>query len=165
MRKIKWKLNFFDVVIIAAALVAAYIGYRALNSDRGGSPIIGGGRQATVRYTLELANLYRDQAEAIKKGDTVIEIVEKRVVGVIASEPLIEQYVSTSENEETGNTVMSPVPDRWRVTLVIDMDAVETSSEYTSNGFVLRAGANLAASGPGWAGTGVILDIEREAAK
>ena len=159
-QKIKWKLNIFDVIIILLALAALLVGYNLLNADRGGGALLTSGREITVRYTIELANMPIGASELITPGDSVIEVVEKRAVGSVVS---CESYPyrMTSPDRITGNTILAEVPGRESAAVTIELRATETEHEINANGFVLCAGTALSVTGPGWAGSGLILSIER----
>ena len=159
-RKIKWKFNLLDAVIIILALAAGFAGYHLINADRGGGGLLVSGSSVTVRYTLELYDLPTGTAALILPGHGVMEVVEKRNIGTVVSVS-VEPYRMTSTDRYTGETRLQNVPDRERAHVVMEISVTETERELSASGFIVRGGEGLSVTGPGWAGQGFILDIER----
>ncbi|MDR2615968.1 MAG: DUF4330 domain-containing protein [Oscillospiraceae bacterium] len=159
-QKRKWKLrfNFFDAVIIIAALGVGFLLMRLTNAD--GGTAWNPGRAVTVRYTLELSNLPVGTAELIRPGDALTEVVEKRYIGSVVS---VESapYRPTSKDSFTGDYILTDMPEREVAIITVSLDATDTGSELNASGFAPRGGLNLSVTGRGYAGAGVILDIER----
>ena len=108
--KMKFKLNFFDAVIIliilAAGAVALWLLYKP--GDASSASVSSDG---TVTYTVELTNMLPDAAEKIKEGDIVSDNVQKYTMGTVQSVE-IQPYTVSVKDYNTGNYVISQVPDR-----------------------------------------------------
>ncbi|MDR0838341.1 MAG: DUF4330 domain-containing protein [Oscillospiraceae bacterium] len=158
--KFKLRLNLFDIVIIILALAAGFLLLRLSNADGGGGTVLNPGKQLTARYTLELSNLPLGTAELIKPGDRLTEVVEKRFVGSVVSVE-ITPYLTTSKDTYTGDFILTEVPERRSAVITLDLPASDTGSEINASGFVLRGGINLSVTGPGYAGVGLVINVER----
>ncbi|MDR1299978.1 MAG: DUF4330 domain-containing protein [Oscillospiraceae bacterium] len=158
-RKIKWQLNIFDVAIIVGAAVAAYLFLQLGRSA--GVEILSAGTPTTVRYTVEILGLPEGFTEQIKPGDAIMEIVEKRSVGTVVSVET-EPFVMSSKNYITGEYIDAVVPERYTGNLLIESPAMETDETIVvGGGFAVRNGARMSIMGPGYAGAGYIINVER----
>lgn len=156
--KFKLRFNFFDIIIILAALGAGFLLLRLTDAD--GGTALNPGKPVTVNYTLELHNLPAGTPELIKPGDRLTEVVEKRYIGTVVS---VEYgpYRPTSKDSLTGDYILTEVPGREMAVIKVSLDAVDTGSELSASGFVPRGGLGLSVTGRGYAGSGIILDMER----
>jgi hypothetical protein len=156
--KLRLRFNFFDAVIILAAIGAGFLLLRLTDAD--GGTALNPGKSVTVNYTLELSNLSEGTAVLIKPGDRLIDVVEKRYVGTVAS---VEYgpYSMTSKNSLTGDYILTEVPQRESASVSVTLDAVDNGSEFNASGFIPRGGMGMSVTGPGYAGAGLIIDIAR----
>jgi hypothetical protein len=158
-RKIKWRLNVFDIAIIIAAVAAVYLFLRLGQSA--GVEILSSGTPTTVRYTVEILGLPEGFTDQIKPGDAIMEIVEKRSVGTVVSVDT-QPFVMSSKNIITGEYIDAVVPERYTGNLLIESAAMETDeSIVVGGGFAVRNGARMSIMGPGYAGAGYIINVER----
>jgi hypothetical protein len=91
----------------------------------------------------------------------VIEVVEKRVVGTVVSVafgPALKGGIDTV----TGDVHQVPYPGRETVVITLTLDVTDNGRELGANGFVIRAGEHLSVTGPGWAGQGYIVGVDRD---
>jgi hypothetical protein len=155
----KWRLNFFDAAIIAAVLAAAFI---LVKMRGGGTPLIDSGSAAKVRYVIELTNLTREATVRIKKGDSVTDKIEKHAMGTV-SDFAIEPYIYSSKDWTTGDYKPREIPGRYIAKLTLEAPATVTASSITVGGaFLVRCGAEVNALGPGYGGSGYIIDVLRD---
>ena len=159
-RKIKWRLNLFDIIIIACALVAAVLIINYASRSGGGASIIPAGTQETLTYVLELQGMRFDSAELIKVGDSLIDKVEKRALGTVASFEL-KPAMQLSNDSTTGDRVVSEVPDRVDAIITVRAQATATDSQVSVDGFAVRVGARVSVNGPLYNGAGFIAFVER----
>jgi hypothetical protein len=155
----RWKLNVFDIVIIAAVIIAAgVLIFIWRNSGKSRSAAA----TKTVRYTIELCNLLEGTSEKIKKGDTIMDSTKKYIMGTV-TKIMTEPATRPEPNYETGDTVQSVIPGRETVFIEIVCNCSDTASEITTeSGYLIRIGSEVTAAGPGYAGKGYIVAIERE---
>ena len=157
-RRIKIKLNLFDIVIICLALAAAAVFY-FVTSGSGVSDIASA--ESVVRYTITLDDAVEGTGAMVETGDELVDNIKNYNIGTVIS---VEYSQSTAlvENYTTGGLVDSPVPGRERIVINVEASAVETARNITiGGGFVVRAGNSVSIVGPGYAGAGYITHVER----
>jgi hypothetical protein len=159
-RKMKLRLNLFDIIFIACALaVAALILLYSSRSD-GGTSIIMSGSSETVVYTIEFQGMFPGTAELIAPGDALVDRVERRAVGTVVS---VELMPSTTSQKSfiTGNRYIVDVPGMTDAILVVSANAHVTEALINVNGFAVRVGTRVSINGPLYSGIGFIIGIER----
>lgn len=159
-KKIKWRLNLFDIIIIACALVAAVLIINYASRSGGGASIIPAGTQETLQYTLELQGMRYGSADLIQIGDTLIDKVEKRSIGTIVSVELRPAMMQTN-NSMTGDRVIVEVPERIDAIITVSAQVTVTDSQVSVDGFALRVGTKVSVNGPAYNGNGFITYVER----
>lgn len=158
--KPRWKINVFDIVIIAAVVIAAcaliYF-WRASGNSSGPSLTT-----KPVHYSIELEGMLDGSAEKIKPGDTIIDGKKKMIMGTVVS-VTVAPATTAVKDLETGDTLSSEVPDMETATveLVCDCSSNDTMI-MAKSGYVVKVGAEVQATGPGYAGLGYIIAIDRE---
>jgi len=157
-KKIKWRLNLFDIIFIVCLLAAAgfIIGYFGLS----GGVLSAAGSRETITYTIELQEMAGDTARLPKPGDEIVDRIEKRPLGTVVSAEVRPSH-SMQINFETGEMVMSVIPDSLNAVLVIEADVTVTESQIRIGRFILRIGTQVSIGGPLYSGTGFVTDIER----
>ena len=157
-RKIKWRLNLFDVIFIICVLIAAVL---IINyAGRSDGSIVSSGSSETVVYTIELQGMSGDAAFMIKPGDSLIDKIEKRPVGTIVSVEIMPSTIA-QKNLLTGERIITPQPNKMDAVIVVTTDASVTESQISIGGFVVRVGLWVAINGPLYTGNGYVIDIER----
>ena len=157
-KTVKWRLNLFDIIFIAAVLVIAFIIIAYLGISGG---LFSRGTQETVIYTLELTELLGDSASRIRPGDELVDTIERRVMGTILSVE-VKPTTRLQADLSTGNRVFREVPEGYYdATLIMSAEATVDEIEISLEGYVIRIGTWLPVSGPLYQGTGYITYIER----
>jgi hypothetical protein len=156
--KPRWKLNIFDIIIIAVVIIAAgvllYLWRFSGNSSNGAATI-------PVHYTIELNGMLGGTSEKINEGDTVMDSTKKFIMGTVVS-VTSGPATTPQKNLETGDTVVSEVPDKEAVLIELMCNCASTDSQITAeSGYVIRIGGEVTAAGPGYAGKGYVVAIER----
>ena len=95
-QKSKYRFNIIDVLLIVVALAVAAVAYYFI-SDKAS----GGGKDNTIRYTVELKDVDKNYIDSILEGDTVIETVRNRTVGKIVDVEVTPAWIITT-NIQTG---------------------------------------------------------------
>jgi hypothetical protein len=153
----KWKINLFDVVIIVLVLIAAIL-FLYFTTFRGQSV---SNTESTVTYTMELRDISKPVADAIQIGDTLTDSVKNNDLGTIQSVEIVP-YTTLGQITDTGEYVLSVVPDRYTAILEMEAAAVESDTSIAVGaGYIIRCGTSVSVIGPGYIGTGTILTIER----
>ena len=159
-KKIRWRLNLFDIIIIACALIAAVLIINYASRSGGGASIISAGTQKTIQYTLELQGMRFGAAALIKPGDTLIDKVERRALGTVVSVELKPAKTQMSDST-TGNRVIVEIPGRIDAVITVSAQATVTDSQIGVDGFAIRVGAKASVNGPIYNGSGYISFVER----
>ncbi len=158
--KPRWKLNGFDIILIAVVLVAAAAVLFIWRSS--GQSSAASVSTRTVSYTIELQKMVGETAYEIKTGDTIVDSAKKYVMGTVES-VTVAPATDPKIDLTTGDTVNSEIPGVLTALIELSCDCSETDSAITAaSGYVVRIGSEVQAAGPGYAGTGYIVAIERE---
>ena len=160
-KKRKWRLNLFDIIFIACAVVAAAVIVIYSSRSDNSAGIVSSGTQQTVIYTVEFSGMIADTAELIKPGDSLVDKIEKRAIGTVVSVDL-KPATRSQKNYITGERIISEVPGETDAVLVISALATTTDSQISVNGFSVRVGTRVSINGPLYNGAGYIIDIERD---
>ena len=166
-KRIKWKLNLFDVVLLAVVIVAAagllawkFVGSNQTEVDPNSGVTIPKGTH-TVRYVVELEQLHEQTANMIAEGDEVYERTKKERMGIVQSVEVAPARTLT-KNELEGTFQFAEVPERYNVVMEITAQAVENDDGIVlESGLEVRAGTAVRVLGPGYYGAGYILSVER----
>ena len=153
----KLPLNLFDIIIIVLviAIAAGLIYVKTRSVEKGGDA------DSTVEYSIELSSMSDRTEGMIKPGDKIEDKIKKLYMGEVKS---VEFYPSTKEatDYETGDTVYTELPGLISARVVLTADCRQTESTITVNGgYVVRIGTEVSVLGPGYAGAGYVVGIER----
>lgn len=159
-KRMKLRLNIFDVIIIACAIIAAALIINYSSRSDSGASIIPAGSQETVIYTVELQGMRYGSADLIHVGDALSDNVERRALGTVVSVEL-EPAKMLQSSTATGDRVISEVPERIDAIITVRAQALVTESQISVDGFALRVGARASVNGPSYNGSGYISYIER----
>ena len=166
-KTIKWKLNLFDLILLAVVLAAAaglvawkFVGSNQTAVDPDTGVVVPKGTH-TVRYVVELEQLHQQTADMIAEGDVVYERTKKELMGTVQSVKVSSARTLT-KNELEGTFQFVDVPERYNVVLEVTAQAVENDDGIVlESGLEVRAGTAVRVLGPGYYGAGYILSVER----
>lgn len=166
-KRIKWKLNLFDIGLMAVVLVAAvgllawkFIGNSPSAVDPNSGETGSKGTQ-TVRYVVELEQLHQQTAQRIAQGDEIYERTKKELMGTVETVEVVPARI-LSKNQLDGTFVYAEVPERYNVTMEITAQGMEQEKGIVlGSGLEIRAGTSVRVLGPGYYGTGYVLSVER----
>ena len=103
--------------------------------------------EVTLKYTVEIRGVDKAYGELIKKGDQVINSVNKNSLGKVSGmEPLEVSQVLSYETDENGDAhgVLLDQPDKYDLTVHITATAeYEKGVGYTVNGCRIAVGEEL----------------------
>lgn len=164
-KKIAWKLNLFDIILIAVVLVAVgvFAAVKLGNSPTTADPVEGTPVQApqSVRYVVQLEQALPQTAEMVEVGQRLYERTKKVDMGVIETVEITPAQTLT-KNELTGTFHFVEVPARVDVTMTLSSPATFSDTAIVlSGGLEVRAGSSVRVLGPGYYGSGYVLEIER----
>ncbi|MBE6956168.1 MAG: DUF4330 domain-containing protein [Ruminococcaceae bacterium] len=164
-KKIKWKLNLFDIILIAVVLVAAgaFAAIKLGSSPSPVDPVEGTPVQTpqSVRYVVQLEQVLPQTAELVEEGQHLYERTKKEDMGVIETVEVTAARTLT-KNELDGTFHFVEVPDRMDVTMTLSSPATFSDSAIVlASGLEVRAGSSVRVLGPGYYGSGYVLQVER----
>ncbi|UOO38589.1 DUF4330 family protein [Oscillospiraceae bacterium CM] len=158
-KKTRWRLNVFDIVIIAVVLIAAAALLYFWRASGKSTTATTGTRQ--IHYTIELSDMLDTATAKIQPGDTMLDSTKKFIMGTVVSVTM-GPTVTPEKNLNTGDTVLSEVPGKVTATITLVTDCSVSESEIkAASGYLIRVGEEVAAAGPGYAGKGYIVAFER----
>ena len=151
MTKKKFKINLFDIVLIIIVLAAILVGYKFTHKEVAVET-------KTIRYTFELT----DNDEGFTDlTDNIKNYYMGRVVDVKKV-----PYTELVDSQELGKVVETEIPGRETAIVTVEANVTENGPDLKVNGyFTVKGGLEIAVKGPGYAGRGYILTVEREAAE
>lgn len=162
-KKIKFRLNLFDIIIIvlviavAAAVVITKTGI--FKKDVSTSPSSSSSNELV--YSAEIYDLPESTASQIKVGDKMTDKIKKVEMGEII-DVQFEPYRKLTNDFVNGNVLQTEVPNRKKAIIKIKATATETDTEIlVGNSYEVKVGKQVSVIGPGYAGTGYITEIER----
>lgn len=166
-KRIKWKLNLFDIVLLVVVLAVAggllawkFVGSNQTVVDPDSGVTVPKGTH-TVRYVVELEQLHRQTADMIAQGDEVYERTKKELMGTVEDVEVIPSRI-LSKNQLNGTFLYAEVPERYNVTMEITAQGTQQEKGIIlSSGLEIRAGGSVRVLGPGYYGTGYVLSVER----
>ena len=163
-KRIKWKLNLFDVSLIAVVLAAGLlvVGIKFLGADKPADPNTGvPAGKITVNYVVELEQLHRQTAEMVAVGDELYERTKKEGMGTVQSVQVSPTRTLT-KNELEGTFQFAEVPERYNVLMDVTAQGTQSDGAITlDSGLEVRAGTSVRVFGPGYYGAGYIISVER----
>lgn len=163
-KRIKWKLNLFDIgLIVVVVLAAAAVLVLKMNANTAAADPVTGtpAGKITVNYVVELEQLHRQTAEMIKVGDQLHERTRKEAMGTVTS-VTVEPARTLTKNELEGTFQFAEVPERYNVILEVTALATESDSNIVlESGLEIRAGTSVRVFGPDYYGAGYVLSLEK----
>lgn len=158
-KKFKWKISIFDIIIIAVVIVAAFLFLKLTN--RGNTTVITNTTSTTIKYKVELDYMIPGAAEMIQVGDELNDGTTNVYIGKVLSVDVAPTTASV-KNNNTGEFFIQEVPEKYTATIMIEAPAEITDQTITVNSsYLIRVGKSARVRGPGYAGTGSIIGIDR----
>lgn len=154
------KISIFDVVIIAVVIIAAgaLIFVWRLSGKSSGAAII----TKPIHYAIELNGMAAGTADKIKEGDIIMDSKKKFIMGTVESVSVLPA-TTPEKNLETGDTIQSQVPDKETALIELITEVSSSDSEIkAASGYIIRVGEEVQATGPGYAGLGYVVTVDRE---
>lgn len=152
--KKKFKINFFDIVIVIVVIAIGAVVYAMTNKE-----VVQ--ETKTIRYTIELVNQNEGFTENINVGDDIYDNIKNYYMGKVVSVEAVpyKKLISDSEN---GRVLESTIDGRETAILVLEANVTENGPDFKVGGsYVVKAGKEVAVKGKGYAGEGYILTVER----
>ncbi len=152
--KKKFKINFFDVVII---LIVACVGlgvYFFTNKTPAAET-------KKLTYVVELNKTTPGLEDYIRIGDDLTENTKNYNMGKVVSFETVP-YSKITPDYENNTFVESVDPYYNSVFITVEANVTETASSYAVDGqYIVRAGTEVFVKGEGYAGEGYIVKVNR----
>ena len=154
MGKRPLRISLFDIIIIAIIICCGFAVYFLTGKEVAA-------QTKKLRYTIELTDLPEGFSEKIEVGDSITDNIKNYHMGTVVDVEA-EPYKKLLEDPVNGRKVEAEIPGRETAVITLEADVTESDSELRVNGsYLVRTGLEVAAKGPGYAGNGYILTIER----
>lgn len=154
MEKKKFKINIVDIIILLIVVAVAFIGYSFMNK---GTVV----ETKNIRYTIELIDNPVGFSENIEIGDDITDNIKNYYMGKVVEKEAVP-YKRMIEDGENGLWREVECEGRESVIITLEAPAVESAVDFKVNGYyIVRGGLEVAAKGPGYAGRGYILTVDR----
>ena len=156
----RWRISIFDIIIIAVVIIAAVLFLKLTN--RGNTTATDTSTtSSTIKYKVELDYMIPGSAELIQVGDEINDGTTNVYIGKILSVD-IAPTKSSVKNSITGEYIIQEVPNRYNAVITVEGPCEITEQSITvNNSFLLRVGTSARVRGPGYAGTGTVIGIDR----
>ena len=152
--KKKFKINFFDIVIILIVVcVGAGVYFFTHKSPAA--------ETKKLTYVVELNKTTPGLEDYIRIGDDLTENTKNYNMGKVVDVETVP-YSKITPDYENNAYVDSVDPYYSTVLITVEADVTETASSYAVDGqYVVRAGTEVFVKGEGYAGEGYIVKINR----
>ena len=152
--KKKFKINFFDIVIILIVVcVGAGVYFFTHKSPAATTK--------KLTYVVELNKTTPGLEDYIRIGDNLTENTKNYNMGKVVDVETVP-YSKITPDYENNAYVDSVDPYYGTVLITVEADVTETASSYAVDGqYVVRAGTEAFVKGEGYAGEGYIVKINR----
>ena len=158
-KKRKMRFNIIDLllIVIAVAVVAALLYVFLPNSF---IKSIFADESVTIQYAIEFKGVDEAFLESIKENDIVIDSVTKAELGTVTAVDYSTQYTELKYDEESGNGVLSVVPNKHNVIVTITATAAHDADKgYTVGGLRIAVGELIAVRFPNFTGEGYCISV------
>ncbi|MFA7636419.1 MAG: DUF4330 domain-containing protein [Monoglobales bacterium] len=156
MEKRKNRFNVVDIfIIIIAIMLAAAFAYYANVSLSAGSDT------STIRYTVAVEGFSEEFKDLVKVGDNVRNIERACEAGTVVAVTPAEPNIAYNDNAEEGTIIPVQVPGEYRFTVTVESPYTKKGSGYFIEQVEIKTGKKIALKTPGFAFSGIIMDIER----
>lgn len=154
--KMKFRLNFIDIIIILVILAAtALLAYIFLSSDIN---LFDGNKKVVVEYKVEIRNVREEFRDYITISDHATDTVTQYSLGeVVDVEYTPTQY--TGVNRATGELVFSDYPERINIIVTIRSEASADGADYSLNGYKIAVGKQIALRTPNYINEGYCTQL------
>ncbi len=153
-KKIKTRFNIIDVLIILvlAAVLWVFANYASVK------PVVS--NDATVQYTVEIKGIREENVGAFAEGDQITGDKGGGVIGKIISVGEYENETSIEENVRTGEFVVSDIPNRYTVRLVIESPCIKNADGIIVDDTDIKVGKNINIKTDKYVSKSTILEVK-----
>lgn len=150
----KFRINFFDIVII---VIVACVGIGLYVFTHRDTTL----NTQQLTYRIQLDGVVKGLADYIHEGDQLFENKKNYNMGNVVSVETVP-YSKITPDYENNIYKDSVDPTCESVIITVQANVTETDSAYAVDGqYIVRAGTEIFVKGPGYAGEGYVIEIER----
>ena len=161
MQKRKVRFNFIDLLLLLAMAAAIYVLlYVFVLSGKQNRNAAETASTASIRYVIEIQNIDKDLANAVKKGQPVQDAIKRKNLGTVVGvedKPFEKIVYDYDHNRE----VLSPAEGRITLHVTVEAEVNETEDAYTADGVVIRVGEQYSVIFPGMYGVGFCTSLSK----
>lgn len=155
VKKKKFRINIFDVVIVVIVLALAVGLYAFTHRGKVAQ------QTKKITYLVELRNLPEGFTNLISEGDKLTDNVKNYYMGKVLKVETVP-YVTFSNDIPNVQVKEVAVEGRENAIITVEADVIESDMDFKlSSGFTVKGGLEANVKGRGYAGSGYILEIER----
>ena len=152
--KKRFRINIVDIIILAVIAAIAFGVYSFTHKE---TAI----QTKNIRYTIELTDNPVGFSENIEIGDQITDNIKNYYMGTVVEKETVP-YKKLVQDKVNGVWKESEVEGRETVILTLEAPVSESGADFKVNGYyIVKAGLEVAAKGPGYAGRGYVLTVER----
>lgn len=154
----KLKISIFDIVIVAAVIIAALAVFMLLKPK---DVKVAAPSTVPMEFTVELVQVPKGAADLIQPGDAIRDSSRNYDIGTVVSHEVLPYTVLSADEENL--TVKNAVLDRYdniQITIQANMLTGGTALT-TESGYTVTVGTKIYLAGPCYAGTGYVIAIDR----
>lgn len=145
-------INILDLAVLIIVGGILFFGFSRMNKNT-----IAKKETKSADITYEVKNVRQVTVDAIKVGDPIYHYDKGTYIGKIISKD-VKPYAEEVEYE--GKFVMSDIPEKYVVTIVVQADIEETDQYYSAGGEQSRVGAEFRIKNKEFASWGTVMNIE-----
>ena len=163
MEKKKRKINVVDVaIILILTLLIAAFAFFAIPGTKiawdNSEPTL---EKTMIRYKVSIEGFAEEYKDLIKVGEEIRNAEFDCEVGkVVAVEPA-ENTIVYNYSKTEQKMVPAEVPDSYKCMITVETECEESDKAYYVGAIQVKTGKKMPFKTPGYAFTGVIMDIER----
>lgn len=152
----KKKFNAVDVLLIL--LLAAAVVVCALFLRQRGT-LAGQTETSPMRFTVELREVQQGTIDCLEIGKNVYRSTDGTYLGTLADFSCAP-YTKTEYSQELERYVTYPCEGYYALSLVIEGEGYETTTDVVISGVTVRIGDEIYVKGKGYAGAGYIVGVD-----
>lgn len=154
--KVSKKFGLLDILIILVLIGGAVF---LLNSLSQKEELVV--ESIPLEYTFETVEVGQEFVDSLEAGDEIFHSVKNEKIGVLKSFT-VEPFKIENRNLETGTIDIVENPEKYRVLMEIETEAVLAEEDNIMVGDEeIRVGMSLPVKGLGYATYGYVVEIEK----
>ena len=162
----KPKFNIVDLLIIVVVITVIAAGVYIISSKKEGATA-NDNKKVTVEFVIEETNVDSSRKETYetlaKKGDVITFGEKEKITGTL-KEVDSEPAKMVFDDPKTGERTWVEKIDVYDIKFVFEAELDETETDFLAGSSKVKVGKSLVFSGKGYAGSGIIIGVEKKGA-